>query len=139
MMNDNWKNLIVKICAICDLCEDGHLNSYGESFYATHKMFDDIKGALHEFPDQIQEIYFGARHIGFVPSGEIRKAEIELLKPVKTAKDAARQIKVLMADIADITKVIVDADDTTAGENDLAASIARDVQHKLYFIQNFLS
>ena len=47
-----WKDLIVNICAICDMCEDSHLNARGESFYGQHKMFEDISAnyALSSIP-----------------------------------------------------------------------------------------
>ena len=92
-----WKDLIVNICAICDMCEDSHLNARGESFYSQHKMFEDIADSIHDFPDAIQEIYFGARQISFVPSVDVRTAEISKLKPISDGKSGAKHIKELIA------------------------------------------
>lgn len=133
-----WKDLIVNICLICDLCEDGHLNSYGESFYSQHKMFEDIQDAINSFPDSIQEIYFGARDLGFVSSLEIRKAEAERLRPIKNGKEAARIIKDLIIETLDKVKELDSNEDSTVGEKDLLSQIAGTLQHKLYFLQNFL-
>ena len=137
-MKESWKDLIVKISAICDFAEDGHLNSYGDSFFATHKMFESVQDGLLGFTDQIQEIFFGARELGFVPSVDIRREEIVLLKPVKTAKEAGRQIKELMINVSELVGII-DADkDTTIGEKDLLSKIGGEIQQKLYFMQNYL-
>lgn len=133
-----WKDLIVNICLICDMCEDGHLNSYGESFYAQHKMFEDIADSIHDFSDSIQEIYFGARELGFVSSLEIRKAESERLKPIKNGKEAARIVKELIIETLDKVKELDSNEDSTVGERDLLSQIAGTLQHKLYFLQNFL-
>lgn len=137
-MKENWKDLIVLLCAICDTCEDGHLNSYGESFFAEHKMFEDIQDSVHEMPDLIQETYFGARELPFVSSRKIREEEIEKLKQIKNAKDAARHIKDLIIITLDLAKVIDSDEDTTVGEKDVLSKIAGTIQQKLYFIQNYL-
>ena len=137
-MKEQWKELLVKICVICDTAEDGHLNSYGDTFYSSHKMFEAIKEGVQDFSDSIQEIYFGARELGFVSSLEIRKAEIENLKTVKNEKEAARHIKDTMISVMDLVKKIDEDEDTTIGEKDLLSKIAGEVQQKLYFIQNFL-
>ena len=137
-MKEQWKDLLIKICAICDTAEDGHLNSYGDSFYSSHKMFEEIQDGVRDFADSIQEIYFGARQLGFVPSIEIRKAEAEILKPIKTAKDAARQLQNFMIYVSDLVKAIDADEDTTIGEKDLLSKIGGEIQQKLYFIQNFL-
>lgn len=137
-MKEQWKELLVKICAICDTAEDAHLNSYGTTFYSSHKMFEAIKDGLDGVPDSIQEIYFGARELGFVSSMELRKAEIELLKPIKSEKEYARFIKDLQINVLDMVKNIDENEDTTIGEKDLLSKIAGEVQQKLYFLQNFL-
>lgn len=137
-MKENWKDLIVLICAICDTAEDGHLNSYGVSFYASHKMFEDIKDSISDFADAIQEIYFGARELKFVSSREIRQAEFEKLKDIKNEKEAARHIKDLIVVGLDLVKILDDNEDTTVGEKDLLSKIAGTLQQKLYFIQNYL-
>ena len=136
-MND-WKDLIVLLCAICDTAEDGHLNSYGESFYSEHKMFEDIQDSVKDFADSIQEIYFGARELKFVASREIRELEMEKLKNVKNGKEAARHIKDLMIVFMELVKTLDANEDSTLGEKDLLSKIAGTVQQKLYFIQNFL-
>ena len=133
-----WKDLIVNICVICDIAEDGHLISHGESFFAAHKMFEEIADSLHDFPDAIQEIYFGARDLNPVPSIEIRKAEVQKLQPVKTTKDAARIIRDVLIEILEQTKTLDEAEDVTLGEQDLLSKIAGEAQQKLYFVQNFL-
>lgn len=137
-MKEQWKELLIKICIICDTAEDGHLNSYGDTFYSSHKMFEAIKEGVQDFSDSIQEIYFGARELGFVSSLEIRKAEIENLKTIKNEKEAARHIKDTMISVMDLVKKIDENEDTTIGEKDLLSKIAGEVQQKLYFIQNFL-
>lgn len=137
-MKEQWKELLVKICAICDTAEDGHLNSYGETFYSSHKMFESIKDGVQDFADSIQEIYFGARELGFVSSLEIRKLEIENLKNIKSEKDSARHLKDIMISIMDLVKKIDENEDTTVGEKDLLSKIGGEIQQKLYFIQNFL-
>lgn len=137
-MKNNWKDIIVTLCAICDTAEDGHLNSYGESFYAGHKMFEDIQDSINDFPDAIQEIFFGARQLPFVGSIEIRELEKGKLKPIKNEKEAARHIKDLMVVCLDLVKVIDTDEDTTVGEKDLLSKIAGTIQQKLYFIQNYL-
>lgn len=137
-MKEKWKELIVLICSICDSSEDGHLNSYGESFYAQHKMFEDIQDSLHDLPDSIQEIYFGARELPFISSREIRENETVNLKPIKNGKEAARHIKDLMIKTLDVVKELDSDEDSTVGEKDLLSKIAGTIQQKLYFIQNFL-
>lgn len=137
-MKEQWKELLIKICVICDTAEDGHLNSYGESFYSSHKMFEEIKEGVQDFADSIQEIYFGSRELGFVSSLELRKAEIENLKTIKNEKDAARHIKDTMISVMELVKKIDENEDTTIGEKDLLSKIGGEIQQKLYFIQNFL-
>lgn len=137
-MNDKWKDLIVNICATCDMCEDAHLNARGESFYGQHKMFEDIQNSIQEFPDAIQEIYFGARAISFVPSVDVRMAEVEKLKPIASGKDGAKIIRDLIIETLDVVKVLDGDEDSTIGEKDLLSKIAGTLQQKLYFIQNFL-
>lgn len=133
-----WKDLIVNICAICDMCEDSHLNARGESFYGQHKMFEDIQDSLHEIPDEIQEIYFGARQLSFVPSSEMRTAEIAKLKPISDGKSGAKVIKDLIIETLDLVKILDSEEDSTVGEKDLLSKIAGTLQQKLYFLQNFL-
>lgn len=132
-----WKDLIVNICAICDMCEDAHLNSRGESFYGQHKMFEDIADSIHDFPDAIQEIYFGARAISFVPSVDIRTAEIAKLKLISTGKDGAKSIRDLIIETLDLVKTLDAEEDSTVGEKDLLSKIAGTLQQKLYFLQQF--
>lgn len=132
-----WKDLIINICAICDMCEDAHLNARGESFYGQHKMFEDISDAIHEFPDAIQEIYFGARQISFVPSAEIRTAETAKLKPISDGKSGAKVIKDLIIETLDLVKALDSEEDSTVGEKDLLSKIAGTLQQKLYFLQQF--
>lgn len=132
-----WKNLIINICAICDMCEDSHLNARGESFYGQHKMFEDISDSIHDFPDAIQEIYFGARQISFVPSAEIRTAEIAKLKPISDGKSGAEHIKDLIIETLDLVKTLDSEEDSTVGEKDLLSKIAGTLQQKLYFLQQF--
>ena len=133
-----WKDLIVNICSICDMCEDAHLNSRGESFYGQHKMFEDIADSIHDFPDAIQEIYFGARALSFVPSADIRTAEVGKLKPISNGKDGAKIIRELIIEAMDLVKALDAEEDTTVGEKDLLSKIAGTLQQKLYFLQNFL-
>lgn len=133
-----WKDLIVNICAICDMCEDAHLNARGESFYGQHKMFEDISDSIHDFPDAIQEIYFGARELPFVSSKDVREAEVAQLKSVKNGKEAARHLKDLIVVALDKAKELDADEDTTLGEKDLLSKIAGTLQQKLYFIQNYL-
>lgn len=133
-----WKDLIVSICAVCDMCEDAHLNSRGESFYGQHKMFEDIADSIHNFPDSIQEIYFGARDLAFIPSSDIRTAEIGKLKPIKDGKSGAKVIKEAIIEILDLVKALDSQEDSTVGEKDLLSQIAGTMQQKLYFLQNFL-
>lgn len=137
-MKESWKELIVLICAICDSSEDGHLNSCGDSFFAAHKMFEDIQDSISDFADSIQEIYFGARELKFISSREIRELEINNLKNVKNEKEAARHIKDLMVAALELVKGLDADEDTTVGEKDLLSKIAGTIQQKLYFIQNFL-
>lgn len=137
-MKEDWKDLIVFLCAICDTCEDCHLNSYGECFYAEHKMFEDIKDSISDFPDLIQETYFGARELPFVSSRKIREEEIEKLKQIKNGKEGARHIKDLIITTLDLVKIIDSDEDITVGEKDVLSKIAGTVQQKLYFIQNYL-
>lgn len=133
-----WKDLIINICAICDMCEDSHLNARGENFYAQHKMFEDISDSIHDFPDAIQEIYYGARLKAFIGSTDIRKGEIEKLKPIVDGKGGAELIRDLIIETLDIVKELNDDKDTTVGEADLLSQIGGTLQHKLYFLQNFL-
>lgn len=132
-----WKDLIVNICAICDMCEDAHLNARGESFYGQHKMFEDIADSIHDFPDAIQEIYFGARQISFVPSVDVRTAEISKLKLISDGKSGAKHIKELIIETLDVVKALDSQEDSTVGEKDLLSKIAGTLQQKLYFLQQF--
>ena len=132
-----WKDLIINICAICDMCEDAHLNARGESFYGQHKMFEDISDSIHDFPDAIQEIYFGARLKAFVWSADIRKGEIEKLKPIVDGNGGAELIKELIIETLDIVKALDSEEDSTVGEKDLLSKIAGTLQQKLYFLQQF--
>lgn len=132
-----WKELIINICAICDMCEDAHLNARGESFYGQHKMFEDIADSIHDFPDAIQEIYFGARAISFIPSADIRTAEVGKLKPIADGKSGAKAIKDLIIETLDLVKSLDAEEDSTVGEKDLLSKIAGALQQKLYFLQQF--
>ena len=132
-----WKDLIVNICAICDMCEDAHLNSRGESFYGQHKMFEDIQDSVHDFPDAIQEIYFGARLLSFVSSADIRTAEVGKLKPISEGKTGAKIIKDIIIETLDLIKTLDAEEDSTVGEKDLLSKIAGTLQQKLYFLQQF--
>lgn len=132
-----WKDLIVNICSICDMCEDAHLNSRGQNFYGQHKMFEDIKDSVSDFADLIQETYFGARLISFVSSSEIRTAEIKKLKPIADGKTGAEVIRDLIIETLDLVKTL-DSEDITVGEKDVLSKIAGTLQQKLYFLQNFL-
>ena len=138
MAKESWKDLIVNICAICDMCEDAHLQSQGESFYGQHKMFEDIANSIHDFPDSIQEIYFGARALPFISSVDIRTDEIGKLKPVKDSKGCAKVIKDIIMVTLDLVKLLDSDEDSTVGERDLLSKIAGILQQKLYFLQNFL-
>lgn len=133
-----WKDLIINICAICDMCEDSHLNARGENFYGEHKMFEDIADSVHDFPDAIQEIYYGARLLSFVPSSDIRTAEIKKLKPIADGKGGAEIIRDLIIETLDVVKTLDGEENTTIGEKDLLSKIAGTLQQKLYFLQNFL-
>ena len=133
-----WKDLIINICAICDMCEDAHLNARGESFYGQHKMFEDISDSIHDFPDAIQEIYYGARDLAFIPSSDIRTAEIGKLKPIKDGKSGAKALKDIIIETLELVKTLDGYEDTTIGEKDLLSKIAGTLQQKLYFLQNFL-
>lgn len=137
-MKEDWKELIVLLCSICDSCEDGHLNSYGESFFAAHKMFEDIKDSVESFPDLIQETYCGAREIPFIPSRDIREMELAQLKIIRNGKDAAKHIKNLLINALDKAKEIDSNEDVTLGEKDVLSKITGTLQQKLYFIQNYL-
>lgn len=132
-----WKDLIVDICAICDMCEDAHLNSRGESFYGQHKMFEDIQDSVNDFSDAIQEIYFGARDLAFIASVDIRTAEVGKLKPIKDGKSGAKIIKELIIETLDLIKTLDADEDSTVGEKDLLSKIAGTLQQKLYFLQQF--
>lgn len=132
-----WKELIINICAICDMCEDAHLNARGERFYGQHKMFEDIADSIHDFPDTIQEIYFGARAISFIPSADIRTAEVGKLKPIADGKSGAKAIKDLIIETLDLVKSLDAEEDSTVGEKDLLSKIAGALQQKLYFLQQF--
>lgn len=132
-----WKDLIINICAICDMCEDAHLNARGERFYGQHKMFEDIADSIHDFPDTIQEIYFGARAISFIPSADIRTAEVGKLKPISDGKSGAKAIKDLIIETLDLVKSLDAEEDSTVGEKDLLSKIAGALQQKLYFLQQF--
>lgn len=132
-----WKDLIINICAICDMCEDAHLNARGESFYGQHKMFEDIADSIHDFPDAIQEIYYGARDLSFIPSSDIRTAEIAKLKPISDGKSGAKAIKDLIIESLDVVKALDSEEDSTVGEKDLLSKIAGTLQQKLYFLQRF--
>lgn len=132
-----WKDLIINICAICDMCEDAHLNARGESFYGQHKMFEDISDSIHDFPDAIQEIYFGARELTFVPSSDVRTGEVGKLKPIKDGKSGAKAIKDLIIETLDVIKSLDADEDSTVGEKDLLSKIAGTLQQKLYFLQQF--
>ena len=132
-----WKDLLINICAICDMCEDAHLNSRGESFYGQHKMFEDIQDSVNDFADSIQEIYFGARDLAFIASSDIRTLEIGKLKPIKDGKNGAKVIKELIIETLDLVKTLDSDDDTTVGEKDLLSKIAGTLQQKLYFLQQF--
>lgn len=133
-----WKDLIVNICTVCDMCEDAHLNARGQSFYGQHKMFEDIKDSVSDFADLIQETYFGARLLAFVPSSDIRTAEIGKLKPIADGKAGAEIIRDLIIETLDIVKTLDTEEDTTVGEKDVLSKIAGTLQQKLYFLQNFL-
>lgn len=132
-----WKDLLINICAICDMCEDAHLNSRGESFYGQHKMFEDIQDSVNDFSDAIQEIYFGARDLAFVASVDIRTAEVGKLKPIKDGKSGAKIIKELIIETLDLIKTLDADEDSTVGEKDLLSKIAGILQQKLYFLQQF--
>ena len=132
-----WKDLLINICAICDMCEDAHLNSRGESFYGQHKMFEDIQDSVHDFADSIQEIYFGARDLAFIASVDIRTAEVGKLKPIKDGKSGAKVIKELIIETLDLIKTLDADEDSTVGEKDLLSKIAGTLQQKLYFLQQF--
>ena len=132
-----WKDLIVNICAICDMCEDAHLNARSESFYGQHKMFEDISDSIRDFPDAIQEIYFGARLKGFVWSADIRKGEISKLKPISDGKGGAELVRDLIIETLDLVKALDADEDSTVGERDLLSKIAGTLQQKLYFLQQF--
>ena len=132
-----WKDLLINICAICDMCEDAHLNSRGESFYGQHKMFEDIQDSVNDFSDAIQEIYFGARDLAFIASVDIRTAEVGKLKPIKDGKSGAKIIKELIIETLDLIKTLDADEDSTVGEKDLLSKIAGTLQQKLYFLQQF--
>ena len=119
------------------MCEDAHLNSRGESFYGQNKMFEDISDSIHDFPDAIQEIYFGARELSFIPSSEIRTNEISKLKPIKDGKVGAKVIKDAIIETLDLVKTLDADEDSTVGEKDLLSKIAGALQQKLYFLQQF--
>lgn len=132
-----WKDLIINICAICDLCEDAHLNARGESFYGQHKMFEDIADSIKDYADAIQEIYYGARQMAFVPSAEIRTGEISKLKPINNGKEGAKIIKEFIIETLDLIKALDADEEATVGEKDLLSKIAGTLQQKLYFLQQF--
>ena len=119
------------------MCEDAHLNARGESFYGQHKMFEDISDSVQEFSDAVQEIYYGARKLPFVPSLDIRMAEVEKLKPIKEGKIIAERIKDIIIETLELIKTLDGYEDTTIGEKDLLSKIAGTLQQKLYFLQQF--
>ena len=112
-------------------------NARGESFYGQHKMFEDISDSIQDFPDAIQEIYFGARAISFIPSSDIRTAEVGKIKPISDGKSGAKAIKDLIIETLDLVKKLDSEEDSTVGEKDLLSKIAGTLQQKLYFLQQF--
>ena len=99
-------------------------------------MYEDEVRAREQL-DEIQEIYFGARQISFVPSVDVRTAEVSKLKPISEGKSGAKHIKELIIETLDIVKALDSDKDSTVGEKDLLSKIAGTLQQKLYFLQQF--
>lgn len=146
-LKDMWLQVVSLSRAINDKCEDGHLNARGVSFYAIHKTFEQVQdgisdddNSLTDIPDLVMEVFFGGRGIVFPNSNRILELEKEMLPPASSdALTLGKQIKDLLVRLLELLEDIESDKDTTAGENDLAANLAREMQHRLYFINNFLA
>lgn len=146
-LKDKWLKIVAYARAINDKCEDGHLNARGAAFYAIHKTFEQIQDgisdgddALTDMPDLIMEVFFGGRGKPFPSSNEIVDMEKSLLaEPSTDSIKLGQQVRNLLLGVLALLDEIDGDEDTSVGENDLAANLARQFQHRLYFINNFLA
>lgn len=145
-LKDMWLQIVALTRAINDKCEDGHLNARGPAFYAIHRTFEKVQEgisdddtALADMPDLIMEVFYGGRANPFPSSNEIVDVEKRMLGvPSSDSMELGRQVRDLLVRALELLNDIADDDDTSTGENDLAANLARQLQHRLYFINNYL-
>lgn len=145
-LKDMWLQLVALSRAINDKCEDGHLNARGAAFYAIHSTFEKIQEGISDddtplvdMPDLIMEVFYGGRGNPFPTSNEIVDLEKRMLGvPSSDSMELGRQVRDLLIRALELLNDIDSDNDTSTGENDLAANLARQLQHRLYFINNFL-
>lgn len=142
-----WTDVIAFVKAANDKAEDGHLNARGTSFYAEHMTFEKVQEGiedddteLDEIPDSVFEVFFGGRGLKFPSSNEIVALELEKMdEPSASAVVNGKQVRALIEEIIIVLDKIIKHPETSQGENDLAASLSHEMQHRLYFLNNYLA
>lgn len=141
-----WKNIIALAKAINDKAQDGHLNARGATFYSEHMVFakiqdgiDDDDSAMSEIPDMVFEIFFGGRGLEYPSSNEIVLLEgSKFGDATSSPMENGRQVQNLLEEmILQLTEIDA-SPDSSIGEKDLCGSLARQMQHRLYFINAYL-
>lgn len=142
-----WTDVIAFVKAANDKAEDGHLNARGTSFYAEHMTFEKVQEGiedddteLDEIPDSVFEVFFGGRGLQFPSSNEIVALELEKMgEPSASAVVNGKQVRALIEEIIIVLDKIIKHPETSQGENDLASSLSHEMQHRLYFLNNYLA
>lgn len=146
-MNDIVKEYIASLLALEMCCKDGHYQVKGIDFRQLHMLFDQIingidddsESTLSDMRDAIQEIYFLGKGLNALSGQDMLSIAATLIVPVgdnnivliQNAKDA------LIGCLERVGAIL--KGNITQGENDLFANQARELQHRLGFLERTLS
>jgi len=145
-LKEAWLNVIALAQASDAKAEDGHLNAKGDTFYSVHKTFEAVQDGIEEddtelddLPDECFEVFYGGRGLPFPSSNDVTKKMLEFMEaPSSNSRENGKQVRKLFQTMLENLSFIIEHKDTTDGENDLAASIAHQIQHRVYFLNNYL-
>jgi hypothetical protein len=145
-MNEIVKEYISSLLALEMCCKDGHYQVKGIDFRQLHMIFDEIingigdeSPSLGDMRDDIQEIYFLGKGLDALSGQDMLAIATTLVRPVGTnnaelLQNAKDSVIGCLERVGAILKGNI-----TQGENDLFANQARELQHRLGFLERTLS
>lgn len=124
--------IIIYLMAVANFAKDIHYNCKGDSFYSKHLLADQVEENIHDFIDDIKEIFFLAANIDTLPSKEYLNQAAGIIPDI--TGDDKEDFKALGELITKTLKLIENTDNTTTGESNLLGNIAENLQKSLGLI-----